>query len=174
MELQKFEFAGVEGHIDKDIKKKWKEELDGYITKDIYEHIEEGLEHKYYYAIQVIDLGEACGEEGYQVILHYVIHPQSVCERIINNIFEQFCDDDFGIEDIAWFDLMHEGCTIQLGSKHAKDEIELEKVLLGAMTSVETINALRGFWLDREWNMIGTTGWDVIKYALGIKENLFW
>jgi hypothetical protein len=170
--MEMFEFAGVSGHLIKDIKEKWNEDCEGYITKDIYEHIEEGLEHKYYYAIQIIDCDSAYGEEGFDVILHYVIHPHSVCERIVDRILEQFCDD-FSIEDIAWFDLMHEGCTIQLGSKHVKDEVELEKALLEAMSSVEAINGLRGFWLDRQLNMLGTTGWDIIKYALGVKEKLF-
>lgn len=41
------------------------------------------------------------------------------------------------------------------------------------MCAVECMDSLRGFFLDRAWNAIGTTGWDTIDYLLGRREELF-
>ena len=36
-----------------------------------------------------------------------------------------------------------------------------------AASVVNNMNAMRGFYLDKPWNMIGSTGWDILNELVG-------
>lgn len=40
-------------------------------------------------------------------------------------------------------------------------------------TVVDTIDAMRGFYLDKAWNRMGTTGWDSLHEMVEGKDAIF-
>jgi len=76
-------------------------------------------------------------------------------------------------EELDVYDIItYGGASVLMAKELVPNELATDKVL-EAMNAIEAIDTMRGLYLDRPWNMIGTTGWDTIEYALGERENLF-
>ena len=121
------------------------------------------------YVIEVMDFREFCDEDKVTVNLMIVPTLQSLSEKNRKSVVDQFGDDipTFDItEDIARY-----GLQVALGGEEFEvddedsdweDREEIRECLNGIANIFETINSMRGFWLDRIQNGIGNTGWDFL------------
>lgn len=68
-------------------------------------------------------------------------------------------------------DFAQEGYGVSLGEEIVEAHEQWnENILNGFATAIETINSLRGFYLDRPVNRLGMTGWDFLEMAMSDKE----
>ena len=79
----------------------------------------------------------------------------------IENALKEFDEGDFA----------NEGYGVLLGdyAEETQDEFNMG-VINGFATALETINSMRGFYLDRVMNGIGMTGWDFLEMTLTDKS----
>lgn len=68
-------------------------------------------------------------------------------------------------------DFAQEGYGVSLGEKIVEAQEQWnDNILNGFATAIETIDSLRGFYLDRYVNRLGMTGWNFLEMALSEKE----
>lgn len=170
----KYNFAGVSTDDDRyTLEDKFIERYnDGgeayYVSKQTFNHVEDGLSFRYKYVIEVMDLREFCDEDKVTVNLLIVPTLQSLSEKNRKSVLEGF-GDDVPTYDITP-DIVMTGCSIPLGGEafevgeddYWEDHGEIRECLNGIANIFETINSMRGFWLDRIQNGIGNTGWDFL------------
>ena len=182
------EFAGISAYVEEvNVEEHFEEWYnDGgmlyLISKKEYEHDESGEDEfnfKYKYVIRVMDLEEFSGEEGAPIAIELLLvpSPDSLCEEERESV-----KDSMGNEDIDYYDISEYGISVRMGDdylegiegdKYNLDDIEAVRERIEAITAIyESVNSLRGFHLDRPWNMIGTNGWDTIRNAV-LGEELF-
>lgn len=130
-----------------------------YQTKETFSHEEEGLTFKYKFAVSAECLDEYGkefeGKVSYR--LYLVLMPESISEKMLSSI-KSSC----GIEEPNVYDFIQYGATVPLADEDFdNDELHDEIVSLIAAV-IPVINSLRGFYIDKRINMIGTTGWDLI------------
>lgn len=167
----KYSFAGVSTDDDRHtLEDKFVERYnDGgeayYVSKQTFNHVEDGLNFRYKYVIEVVDLREFCSENKVTVNLMIVPTLQSLSEKNRNSILR-----DFG-GDVSTYDIARYGLKVALGGEEFdiddedsdwEDREEIRECLNGIANIFETINGMRGFWLDRIQNGIGNTGWDFL------------
>lgn len=145
-----------------------------YQSKKTYQHREEGLNFDYKYVVEVDDIDELTGEDTgeYGITLLMVPTFKTLCEKKQKSIAEDCEDREPDICDCVLY-----GTSIVLGSENVKhdnkpmDECEvLQNKLRGIANVVECIDGLRGFYLDKYVNMIGTTGWDLLHDYINGKD----
>lgn len=170
----KYNFAGVSTDDDRyTLKDKFIERYnDGdeayYVSKQTFNHVEDGLSFRYKYVIEVMDMRELCGEDRVTVNLLIVPTLQSLSEKNRKSVLEGF-GDDVPTYDITP-DIVMTGLSVALGGEAFEvgedddweDHDEIRECLNGIANIFETINSMRGFWLDRIQNRIGNTGWDFL------------
>lgn len=154
-----------------------------YETKETYQHREDGLNFDYKYCVEIIDFEECCGGEEmhnkYGIELTLVPVFKSLCKEKQTSVME-CC----GVEEDAVnsMDIRQYGLGVQVGyeevvasandlSSGCFEESDKFKERLTDIASVfETIDALRGFYLDKTMNLIGTTGWDLLNDCINGKD----
>ena len=137
-----------------------------YFSKKYYSHDDEdGLNFGYRYGIRVTDMSYFDGK-GFVVELMMIPDLFSMtAEKQM-----QICGDDYDrIEGLnAFYEVMEYGCAVPIGSEKVETEQEVESVLEDIASVYGTIDGLRGFYLDRAVNLLGTTGWDLLRdYVVG-------
>lgn len=179
---KQFNFGGISGTMEEGIERDYELVYDDgdeqvYQLKEYIEHNEEDLPFHFYYVIRVIDLYEHYEQVGkdYEgqssVEIELVVHPRHIKPKLLNSIKETMGLDS--PEEITTHDLLiYGGASVFLANEIVPNDNVQDK-LIEAMNAIDSIDLARGFYLDKAWNKIGTTGWDVIHYALGKKENLF-
>ena len=141
-----------------------------YVSKRTFNHVEEGLSFRYKYLVEVCDMRELCGEDKVCVNLYIVPTLQSLTEsgrRSVLSGFESGFVPTFDLTD----EIHRDGYSICMGGESFDmdeetpwDEDERFTEALNTAANVfETINSLRGFYLDRVQNGIGNDGWDFLK-----------
>jgi hypothetical protein len=170
-----FQFSGISGAIDEQVMHKFEAVYDSgeeviYVSP-VLTHEEEELTHNYVYVVKAIDYANATGEpeqEGnWYITVDYVIHPDSICDKLKKSVMES-TDGYFEIQDLLW----HGGANVTVLDELVAEE-ELDHAVKAAMTCVSAVDGMRGFYLDESWNQIGSTGWDTIKYAIGQQKDIF-
>ena len=168
-----FEFAGIKGELNPGEKENWELIYDGefqqlwqcrnnFLHEDSF--LQEGdLTFEYTYVVNAWFNEE---EETWQVDLELVVLPKYLCGPIKKNVLE--CCGGCEVYDISEY-----GYGILFGLENDTIDEELDSMIEAAMNSTKFMDMMRGFYLDRPLNMLGTTGWDTIKYLLGLKERLF-
>lgn len=155
------------------------------LGKKEFQHEEEGFNFKYRYAIRALDIEELSGEEGAPIHIELLLvpSPESLCEKAIEDVGGSFDwdSDDLSIECKYW-DIAEYSYAVRMledsieGLTEDKyDLLDLEPVkakIEALVATYEAVDSMRGFNLDRAWNMIGTTGWDTLKCAI-LGEQLF-
>lgn len=138
-----------------------------FATKKTFEHVEEGLNFKYKYIIDCV----ACeGKMFYS--LEMIILPESCCEEyLIGCLSSSGFDDVDDVDELSLIDtFFYGGNTITFGTESEDtpaEDNDWNYDLLDKIASVyETFDSLRGFYIDKPWNAIGTTGWDTIKHCV--------
>ena len=140
-----------------------------WATKKVYDQDDPDLPFKYKYVYQ-----EAEVEDGLLSFLTLVMMPESLGEKVRANMaaIAGIEEKDLNETDVA---LDGRGC-IQIASKLIEDEDgidnpnEDERVKEMRETVANCLCAfdgLRGFYLDKYQNRLGTTGWDMIREAKG-------
>lgn len=173
----KYSFAGVSTDDDRyTLEDKFVEYYnDGgeayYVSKQTFNHVEDGLSFRYKYMIEVVDFREFCDENKITVNLFIVPTLWSLSQNKRDNVLSDF-GSDIPKSDLTP-DILRTGYGVSLGGEvfevgdydddpdwESRDDI---RDCLNVVANVfETINAMRGFWLDRVQNRIGNTGWDFL------------
>ena len=164
-------------------RKSWKDDFnrsyDDYtvFSKKTYEHREEGLNFDYKYAISVIDMFDRTWDsdcEGRYDVELYLIPVQKSLNREVLEATARMtgCEDSFDPdkpEDIPLNDLLDAGNAVRVGyqSFNGLTEESIDELMDLAASVVPCIDALRGFYLDKRQNAIGTTGWDMLNEFVG-------
>lgn len=148
-----------------------------YETKKVYKHEEEGFNFNYKYIVRVEDLYELSGEDELKgkvsVELYLVPTEDSMSEKTKNKIRESFGYDEDDIIYLA--DIIDYGLGVRMGYETVEnvrylDGTKVHSKLNEIATVLDTIDSMRGFYLDKAWNLIGTNGWDVLKEMLFDKD----
>ncbi len=187
-------FAGVKAFKqDLSVHKEWDEIEYGdekfYMTKKEFEHIEQCeecvdnkrptsyicsdencLNYKYRYIIRETDLYNITMddqyEDKYEVTLYMVVSPESLCNERKEEV-------NSSMDRVDYISIVEYGtCSIMLGNEVISEEA-LERNVLAAKEAVRLIDSMRGFYLDRAVNRLGTDGWHIIRYALGKVDRPF-
>ena len=145
-------------------------------SKEVFEHgfdFEDDYKFKYRLCIKVLAMNSFLSddEEGHNDVhieLLIVPLPEYLNSKIKNEIAN--C---MGVEEIDLYDIVSYGgcpyldrdCLTLNDNADFYDVTENEevvKMLNACATTCKATNNLRGFYLDRTWNMIGNTGWDLL------------
>ena len=166
----------------------WKEKFeieyddDGQLTlvsKETFKHEDDDIpDFEYKYAIRCWDLYRfGSDEHTISIELFMVVLPQYWCKKKQEELAKQY---DYINFDKIWFeDLIEYG--VRVGDEyvnynededyyHILDNTEVVKVINICASVFHAIDKMRGFVLDRVWNMLGTTGWDVLREVLEDKD----
>ncbi|WP_270425457.1 hypothetical protein [Blautia intestinalis] len=158
------------------------------ITKETYstEADEDMPEFKYKYVLNCMDL-QVFGSEEKSIVIQCLMCPlpeyvnKETLKEITNEVDYYFSDatssgvlPNMGDEYInydpeqipedengnRWYDYYY----------YLTNNKDFVQVLNVAATMIDSMNDLRGWRMDRVWNQIGSTGWDLLRYLL-IGEN---
>ena len=138
-----------------------------WVSKKTFHHEEEDLTFDFKYVIEYSVAWDKKPLGFYQL----VIIPNKECWH------KSILDDVLACSGIEYGDVnvmdacMHGGPVAPLGCVFSKevsdDAYEPDEEVLDAIASVyEQIESMRGFYFDRPWNGIGTTGWDSLRHIL--------
>lgn len=148
------------------------EMITSYISKETYETEEDGdlKPFKYKYVIEVYEPEYNDEDDGHDgnlyVTLYMVIDPKDVHPSIYQKV-TNYSD----VEEADYYDFQSEGFNVIFEQSEFKNgEYDLKEILNAAANAVDTINAMRGFWLDRYKNRLGNTGWDYIEWLINNKD----
>jgi hypothetical protein len=144
-------------------------------TKNTYEHKddEEGKSFKYKYVISGYVVDEEKGDANIDLFL--AVLPESMCEESRAKVascmgWEEGCGWELGARDVADY-----GLGVRIDSEiydfkgdgyHIFDKKETKHIIKSICLVLGAIDGLRGFSMDKAYNRIGTTGWDVIEECL--------
>lgn len=150
------------------------------LSKDEFEHNEGELSFKYRYAITIIDMEEITGEDlPVTVELSLIVSPESITKDRIRDIAYTNGMEDEEDYTPSFLDTIMDGTGItfkQYAVENVEGEmLEDDKVLgiVGDMNKeYHALDSMRGFYLDKPWNRIGTTGWDMVEHLV-LGEELF-
>lgn len=123
--------------------------------------------------IRATALGQFIGEseEGHNDVhieLSMCPLPEFLSEKAANEI-----KDNMGVDELTVYDIVECDSCLELESDtviiteddDAYDVLDIDIVkekLDCAATAAEALNSIRGFLLDKPWNLIGNTGWDLL------------
>jgi hypothetical protein len=180
-----FSFAGTSVRTNKNVYvgKMWETVYDDdgrftLETKNTYNHEdEEGGSFKYKYVISGYVVDEEKGEA--QIDLQFAVLPESMCEESREKVascmgWEEGCGWELGARDVADY-----GLGVRIDSEiydfkgdgyHLFDKKETKHIIKSICLVLGAIDGMRGFSLDKGYNALGTTGWNVIEECLTGKD----
>ena len=153
-------------------------------TKKTFKHEDEcefgDFIFEYKYVIRITDMWQfEADEEIDRFAMELLMVPLSkyVNPKFIENWEEKYGDFDrenidvsFILDEMQCPIMKYETCNvnnnIDYGDWYTE---ELKDFLSKAWSAIKAIDRLKGFWLDRPQNRIGTTGWDYLKeFVFGV------
>lgn len=142
-----------------------------FVTKRTYFHDEEDFSFNYKYVVEFMETypSDTDEEPTLFVSLLMVPIPKSLPQKVITEIRE-YCDLseedeiylDMIFENIQCPVLQHDSVNFEVKEIWTKDK-NINNFLCGATSSLILIDGMRGFFLDKGENALGTTGWDYLK-----------
>lgn len=148
-----------------------------YETKKTYKHEEDGLNFEYKYVVRVEDLYELTGDDDYKgkvAIDLYLIPSESSMNETVRDRVRQSCglddDDDLALSDIISYGLGACLLTEIVPNCRYIDGTKVKGKLSAIANLLDMVDSMRGFYLDRAWNQIGTNGWDVLNEMVNGKD----
>ena len=186
------EFAGVSAYVEEvDFNKHFEEYYNKpyqvvYFSKKTFKHEEEDLTFNYKYAIVVTDTRVYTGDDDAPIVVELMLVPSfnDLAEANKENIrdYNGYGDDEIS-EEWVWMDVLDYSFAVKMGGESIDNPNEdirdewinsepIQSILESVVAVYESVDSLRGFYLDRAWNMIGTTGWDTLNNAIN-NEPLF-
>lgn len=140
----------------------------------------------YKLVIRATTLGQFIGEgeDG-----HNDVHIELLMCPLPEFLSEKTADeikDSMGVDKLTVYDIAEYGSCPELESDtivitddddayNVLDVDVIKKKLDCAATAAETFNSLRGFSLDKPWNLLSNTGWDLLDEmieGIGLSENI--
>ena len=188
----KREFGGISTNIEEvDFNKHFEEYYDGdgrvvYFSKKTFRHEEEGLTFSYKYAIVVTDVGSYTGFDYDPILVELMLVPdyKDLTEENKENIkdYNGYSDGEIS-EGWMWMDVLDYSFAVSMCEESIDNPTEdirdgwinsepIQAILENIVAVYESVDTFRGFYLDIVWNMVGTTGWDILKSAV-LGERLF-
>ena len=140
-----------------------------YESKQTYEHREEGLNFDYKFVIRAENAYELTGEPEDENVWHLEVMLVPTVDSLLTNKREDTIDG----EDCTFIDLIDAGFYVQFGFEAVKvDPAEGYDAVMNpkydeAASVVDNMNVMRGFYLDKPQNRIGSTGWDILNELVG-------
>ena len=148
-------------------------------SKQTFAHTDDSElpDFEYKYVVRCLDLPRFGAEDNsISIELLMVVLPKYWCPDKIQRIVNGYGGID-SIDDICIDMLLDYGVQFaneyvgysednEDGYYHITDNNEVVDTLNVCASVFEAMNGMRGFILDRTWNMIGTTGWDVLRDVL--------
>ena len=130
-------------------------------SKEVFRHdVDDDLNFDYRICVEVIDWQEATGEDDKEFILELKLVPEFKSLSPKHQASVLSCCGIDEAEVNAW-DVSSYGLNVMLASEECHYD-ELDAKLEAVANVFESINSLRGFYLDRYVNRIGNTGWDLL------------
>ena len=135
-----------------------------WYTKKVYTQNDDELPFKYRYAFRAFEV-----EDGKFVTeLCLAIEPESLCKEKQDELLATT-----GLEDASQITIEDAiDClfcaSIPFASETANDAESLEALKDACATALPAYDMMRGFYIDRPMNRVGTTGWDLIEEAKGL------
>lgn len=172
-EIFGIQFNAKQGMLDE--KFKWYSENDEYlqyISKEEFTHDDtdiddNGLKFNYRYVID----GGTYFDDGkvhrfYNLLL--VVCPKSLCKEKLESVLD-CCG--INVDEANCCDVADYGLSVPMGGvefeyDEENDEGWNDEVLNNIANVFETIDRLRGFYLDKPMNRLGNTGWDLLYEAV--------
>jgi hypothetical protein len=142
-------------------------------TKQTYEHREEGLNFDYKFVIRAENAYELTGEPEDENMWHLELLLVPTIESLLPKKQKDLQDMVGEDGEPSTIDLIDEGSYVQFGFEAVKVDPDMgyDAVMLPkydeAASVVDNVNAMRGFYLDKPWNRIGSTGWDILNGLVG-------
>lgn len=144
-----------------------------YTSKETFRHEEEGLTFDYKYVVWLEDMEALSGEEdckGQVSIALYLVPTIECLSEEIRKKVRESCgleeSDKLDLADVVMYGYgirmayeFLDNCRSMYGTK-------VRNKLNAVATLLDTINSFRGFYLDGNQNLIGTTGWDELREML--------
>ena len=140
-----------------------------FATKETYEHREEGLNFDYKFVIRAENAYELTGEPEYENVWHLSVMLVPTVDRLLPNKREGTIDG----EECTFVDLIDEGSDVLFGFETVKVDPDkgYDAVMIPkydeAASVIDNMNFMRGFYLDKAQNRIGSTGWDILNSLVG-------
>ena len=190
--MENVEFLGIE--FSKDQLVNWREHFDviddcddlRLVSKKVYEHGEDNgvfNNMKYRYVIVVdgpdhemtIDDEEEGQVEAELYACYLVPDMDYIHESKVKCLQELYGLDHLTLDEVknclTLADFANEGYGVCLGSELVKATDKWnDDILNGFATALNTVNSMRGFYLDRYVNMMGMTGWDFLEITMSEKD----
>ena len=147
-----------------------------YISKEEFLHDEtdcdeDGLKFNYRYVIN----GDAYCDRGkihrfYN--LYLVVCPKSLCKEKLEDVLDccGISADEANCCDVVDYGILVPMGDVEFEFDEDNDEGWNDEVLNNIANVFETINGLRGFYLDKPMNRLGNTGWDLLYEAVRGKD----
>ena len=187
----KREFGGMSAYVEEVDFDKHFEEIYNigyrvvYLSKETFKHEEEDFNFDYKYAIIVIDVACATGEEDAPTVVELYLVPSfnnlsdNSKRELMNSV--GWSEEEEVSEEWKWVDVLEYPYAVNMGSDSLEGlseddrqqwiDLKALKDILESITAVyRAIDGLRGFYLDRPWNRIGTNGWDTLLNAIKDEE----
>lgn len=131
-----------------------------YVSNEIYHHNDDpNYDFNYQFVI------EAYMDNGITVYSLFMVPTfDSMSEERKKDIVNMCGTDEPNILDVFYY-----GAMIMLHSEYTEEEYD-KNVMDKIASMISMINSLRCFYLDKEQNSIGTTGWMILDYLLYDKD----
>lgn len=135
-----------------------------YSSIETFRHdADDEFDFKYKMCVKFVDYREFGGEGiGYELMM--VVMPESLHKTHIGKIC---ADYDFSPDRIELRDVIDDvSAVVRFAGGQCEEWDEKDGILLRIAHVFEAMNRLRGFYIDKCWNCIGSTGWDTLGYAI--------
>ena len=144
-----------------------------YVSKEQFHHDEDdGFKFDYKYVVRFVDYSNYAESLKIVYDLLMVVMPQSLHESQVKELSMQF-GEGFDMSQVGVRDVLNFlNAFVVFGEGKCDDWSETDGVLLRIAHVFELMDSMRGFSLDKGWNSIGSTGWDILDHAVNGK-NLF-
>ena len=144
-----------------------------YESKQTYEHREEGLNFDYKFVIRAENAYELTGEPEDENVWHLEVMLVPTVDSLLPNKQKALQDMMGEGWEPNLIDLIDEGYYVQIGFEAVKvDPAKGYDAVMNpkydeAASVIDNMNFMRGFYLDKAQNRIGSTGWDILNSLVG-------
>lgn len=131
-------------------------------SNETFQHIDDDYSFNYKF---IVEIEERYWEnkEDFAVTLQMVVLPES-CNK--ENLESVACSAGIETEEVTWWDLLvYGGFNVKFGETICEKD-SIEETVLQISHVLDCMNGLFGFFMDRVWNGIGSTGWDIVSHAV--------
>jgi hypothetical protein len=111
---------------------------------------------------EIVNYKPACGENGFSAAVYAVKTPKYLPKEKIKSVKQTMCVDKVTCEEIFEY-----GIYARLEDTPAKTIKDAREKLNELMGKEDQYNTLFGFYMDKQQNQIGNTGWDFIAGNIG-------